>query len=74
MNGIQTQIEGDQGKGDDTALNNVNLNCREISISCTHEIVNVFDYANSGMFMNGRSNLAKLIQVLHRFLDLTQNE
>ncbi|PIC17986.1 hypothetical protein B9Z55_024035 [Caenorhabditis nigoni] len=36
--GINTQIEGDQGGGDDTALNNVDLRCCRVpavSLSCT---------------------------------------
>ncbi|KAE9547280.1 hypothetical protein FO519_009508 [Halicephalobus sp. NKZ332] len=57
INGIQTQVESAQGMGDDTGLNNINVNCQEIILSCTHEFISLFDYSNSGGLMNERRTI-----------------
>ena len=53
VRGIQTQVEEWRGGEDDTALNNIDLDCHEvespkINSSCTHHFKTLFEHSNSG--------------------------
>ena len=57
IRGIRTQVESSKNNDDNTALNNVELDCHKIDVSCTHEFVTLLDYTNLGGLMNERRTI-----------------
>ena len=57
VRGIRTQVGNSENHNDNTALNNVELDCHKVDITCTHEFITLLDYSNSGGLMNERRTI-----------------